>query len=268
MSPRVRASRAARWTKRLRSALLPLLMLSAVSLAVAQGRRGRDGGGSESFPNAEYDGRFIFARIAYSEPQSFGFRRGGGPPWQHDYPRAERNFLKILTELSSVRARVNASTIISTDNPEFFRFPVAYMAEPGFWRPTEAEVAGLAAWFKKGGFLIFDDFAGRDFLNMESQMQRVLPGARLVRLDKTHPIFDAFYRIENLETFHPVYGDASEYWGIFEDNDPTKRLIVIANHNNDIAEYWEFADQGFFPIALSNESFKLGINYIVYALSR
>lgn len=268
MTPRTRSRRAVQRTPLLRRALLPALLLSAVSLAVAQGRRGRDGGGSESFPNAEYDGRFIFARIAYSEPQSFGFRRGGGPPWQHDYPRAERNFLKILTELSSVRARTNASTIISTDNPEFFRFPVAYMAEPGFWRPTEAEVAGLAAWFKKGGFLIFDDFAGRDFLNMESQMQRVLPGARLVRLDKTHPIFDAFYRIENLETFHPVYGDASEYWGIFEDNDPTKRLIVIANHNNDIAEYWEFADQGFFPIALSNESFKLGINYIVYALSR
>jgi len=263
MTPRRHTAWAA-WPTR--AALVALLVVSTVSLALAQGRRGRTP--VEDFPNAEYDGRFVFARISYSEPQSFGFRRGGGAPWSHDYPRAERNFLKILTELSSVRAQVRASTIISTDNPEFFRFPVAYMAEPGFWRPNDAEVAGLTAWFAKGGFLIFDDFAGRDFLNLESQMQRVLPGARLVRLDKSHPIFDAFYRIESLDTYHPVYGNPSEYWGIFEDNDPTKRLLVIANHNNDIAEYWEFADQGFFPIALSNESFKLGINYIVYALSR
>jgi hypothetical protein len=253
-----------------RATLLALLLAgTTVSALVAQGRgRGRESRGTEDFPNAEYDGRFVFARISYSEPESFGFRRGGGAPWSHDYPRAERNFLKILDELSSVRVRTDASTIVSTDNPEFFRFPVAYMAEPGFWRPSEAEVTGLRAWFTKGGFLIFDDFAGNHWLNFESQMQRVLPGARLVRLDASHPVFDSFYRIANIETLHPVYGMPSEYWGIFEDNDPTKRLMVVVNYNNDIAEYWEFADQGFFPIALSNESFKLGINYIVYALSR
>jgi hypothetical protein len=249
--------------------LAALLLVSTVTLAFAQGRgRGRESRSVEDFPNAEYDGRFVFARISYSEPQSFGFRGGGGAPWSHDYPRAERNFLKILDELSTVRVRANASTIISTDNPEFFRFPVAYMAEPGFWRPSEAEVTGLRAWFKKGGFLIFDDFTGNHWFNFESQMERVLPGARLVPLDASHPIFDSFYRIASLDTYHPLNGSPSVYYGVFEDNDPTKRLLVIANYNNDIAEYWEFADQGFFPIALSNESFKLGINYIVYALSR
>jgi hypothetical protein len=246
--------------------LAALLIVTTVTLAFAQGR-GRGGAAMVDFPNAEYDGRFVFVRLSYSEPQSFGFR-GGGAPWSHDYPRAERNFLKILSELSSVRARTNASTILSTDNPEFFRFPVAYMAEPGFWRPSEAEVTGLRAWFRKGGFLIFDDFTGNHWFNFESQIERVLPGARLVPLDASHPIFDSFYRIASLETYHPLNGSPSVYYGIFEDNDPTKRLLVIANYNNDIAEYWEFADQGFFPIALSNDSFKLGINYIVYALSR
>lgn len=245
-----------------------VLMCSSVSVAVAQGRGGgRERGSMESFANAEYDGRFVFVRLSYSEPQSFGFR-GGGAPWSHDYPRAERNFLKILDELSTVRTRTDASTIMSTDNPELFRFPVAYMAEPGFWRPGEAEVTGLRTWFQKGGFLIFDDFTGNHWFNFESQIQRVLPGARLVQLDASHPIFDSFYRIAALDQSHPLNGSPSVYYGIFEDNDPTKRLLVIANYNNDIAEYWEFADQGFFPIALSNESFKLGINYIVYALSR
>ncbi len=243
------------------------LLLGLWTLAFAQGR-GRESRGMEDFPNAEYDGRFVFARISYSQPQSFGFRGGGGAPWSHDYPRAERNFLKILNELSTVRVRTDASTIISTDNPELFRFPVAYMAEPGFWRPSEAEVLGLRAYLQKGGFLIFDDFFGNHWINFEAQVQRVLPGARLVQLDTSHPIFDAFYRIASLDYHHPLQGIPSVFYGVFENNDPTRRLLMIVNYNNDIAEYWEFSDLGYFPIDMSNEAYKLGINYIVYALSR
>ena len=57
------------------------------------------------------------------------------------------------------------------------------------------------------------------------------------------------------------------YFGIFEDNDPTKRLMVIANHNNDVAEYWEWSGTGFFPVDPSNEAYKLGVNYMMYALT-
>lgn len=243
------------------------LLLSVGTLAVAQGRERR---GSQDFPNAEYDGRYVFARISYSEQQNFGFgRRGGGAPWSHDYPRAERNFLKILDELSSVRVRTDASTIISLDNPELFRFPVIYMAEPGFWMPSEQEVLALRAYLQKGGFMIFDDFAGgRDWFNLEAQLQKVLPGALPVRLDASHPVFDSFYRIESLDYYHPLQQIPSEFYGVFENNDPNQRMLMMINYNNDIAEYWEFSDMGYFPIDLSNEAYKLGINYIVYALSR
>ncbi len=242
------------------------LLLGVGTFGYAQGRERRS---AEDFPNAEYDGRFVFVRTSYTEPMNFGFRRGGGAPWSHDYPRAERNFLKILSELTSINVRSDASTIIGLDNPEFFRFPVAYMAEPGFWQPTPEEVLTMRAYFQKGGFFIFDDFAGgRDWMNFETQMQKVLPGARPILLDASHPIFDSFYRIASLDYYHPLQQIPSEFYGVFEDNDPTKRMLMIVNFNNDIAEYWEFSDMGFFPIDLSNEAYKLGINYIVYALSR
>jgi hypothetical protein len=57
------------------------------------------------------------------------------------------------------------------------------------------------------------------------------------------------------------------YWAMFENNDPTGRMMALANHNNDIAEYWEWSDSGWLPIDITNEAFKLGVNYIVYALS-
>ena len=54
---------------------------------------------------------------------------------------------------------------------------------------------------------------------------------------------------------------------MFEDNDPAKRLQLVANYNNDLGEYWEFSDTGWVPIDLSNEAYKFGVNYIVYGMT-
>jgi hypothetical protein len=66
---------------------------------------------------------------------------------------------------------------------------------------------------------------------------------------------------------HPMYGITPTYYGIFENNDPQCRLVAIANHNHDVAEYWEFSDQGLFPIDLSNDAYKLGVNYMIYGMT-
>ena len=143
------------------------------------------------------------------------------------------------------------------------------MAEPGFWRPSESEALALRKYLTKGGFIIFDDFAGEHWMNFESQMLRVLPKAKFVPLTLSHPIFDSFYRIKSLDYEHPYYrGFKSVFYGLFEDNDPNKRLLAIINYNNDMSEYWEFSDEGMFPIDMSNEAYKLGVNYIIYALTR
>ncbi len=99
-------------------------------------------------------------------------------------------------------------------------------------------------------------------------MQRVIPGARFEELDESHDIFDSFFRIESLSSLAaPTFGTQPIYMGLHEDNDPEKRLMVIANYNNDIGEYWEFSDVGWYPIDLSNEAYKLGVNYLIYAMT-
>ena len=89
----------------------------------------------------------------------------------------------------------------------------------------------------------------------------------LVQLDITHPIFDSFYHIKSLDMDHPYRRVKAEFWGIYEDNDPSKRLIAIINFNNDIGDYMEWSDEGYMPIELSNEAYKLSVNYVVYALT-
>ena len=155
---------------------------------------------------------------------------------------------------------------LSLDDPELFNYPIAYMSEPGYWSMDAAVVEGLRNYLLKGGFLIFDDFGGWEFENFERQMQIAFPDLQPTRLDDSHPIFNSFFKIEDPEQ-HESYRGFAEYYGYFEDNDTSKRLMVIANNNADIGEYWEFSDAGFLPIALSNEAYKLGVNYVVYSMT-
>lgn len=247
--------------------VLVLAVLAADTLAAQEmggGRRDRD---HQPFTgNTPYDGRFTFARIKF-EPLGGGSGWRRDLKWDHDFPRAERNLMKILRELSTLEPFMDGGNVFTLDDPELHRFPIAYVSEPGFWTLTDAEAAGMRSYLQKGGFVIFDDFFGEHWMNFESQMLKVLPQARIVRLDASHPIFDSFFHITSLDYRHPYFGHPSEFYGIFEDNDPSKRLMVIVNYNNDIGDYWEWSDAGFIPIELSNEAYKLGVNYLIYAMT-
>lgn len=178
--------------------------------------------------------------------------------------------MKLLSELTAIRPYMDGGNILAADDPRLFQYPIVYVSEPGFWTVSDKEAENLRSYLHKGGFLIFDDFVGPQWYNFAEKLQTVLPGAKLVPLDASHQIFHAFFDIEQLPTHHPYENITTEqavYFGVFEDNDPAKRLMLIVNYNNDIGEYWEWSDQGFFPIDLSNEAYKLGINYIVYAMT-
>ena len=100
----------------------------------------------------------------------------------------------------------------------------------------------------------------------------MLPRAQIRRLDLSHPIFDSFFRISTLDMHYPSPRFAflkAEFLGIFEDNDPAKRLMVVINYNNDIGDYMEWSGSpGWWPVNITNEAYKLAINYIVYGLTR
>jgi hypothetical protein len=217
--------------------------------------------------NTPYDGRVVFIRLRYDTGFG-GFRSRMGPPWSHDYPRGEMHFMKIIEEITQIRPRTDGSNILSLDDPELFNYPVAYMCEPGFWTPTEKQAESFRSYLRKGGFVIFDDFRGYDWENLQAQMRRVLPEWHWMELDGTSPIFHSFFEIDNPLSLAPPYGGLPpSYWGIYEDNDRSKRLVAIANVNNDISEYWEWSDTGYAPVDLSNEAYKFGVNYLVYGMT-
>ena len=248
---------------------LRALLIVALGLGTAVSAQPRPGGWGR--PALPYDGELTFVRLRW-RGGTYGVPTFGGVNfWIHEFPGAEQNLMTVLDDFTLVEAKTDGSLVLTLDDRNLFRHPIAMMWEPGFWLMTDTEAARLREYLLKGGFVIFNDFELDQWNNFEAQMTRVLPGGRWIKLDATHPIFDSFFRFDQIDFPHPInhhlYGFQPEYFGLFEDNDPTRRLMAIANYNTNLAEYWQMAGTGFFPIEASNVGFQLGINYMMYGLT-
>jgi hypothetical protein len=252
------------------------VLLSAVSaLAAAQGF-GFGGGPRGPFrvpPNTPYDGRFTFVRIAYETPPG-GYWYGGWPAWGHGFPLSEQNLMRIMNEISYLGAHDEEVNHLTFDDPELGKYPIAYIIEAGWWVLSDREAAGLRAYLQKGGFVIVDDFKPSSFRggggwdNFEANMKRVLPTAQFVDMDASDPIFHTFFEIKSLDVIPQAYVQGRPVFrGLYENNDPTRRLQMIVNYNTDISQFWEWSGTGLRPIDDTNEAYKLGVNYVMYGLT-
>ena len=117
----------------------------------------------------------------------------------------------------------------STDDPRLFDNPIIYISEPGYWTIRDSEAANLRNYLLKGGFVIFDDFEGPDhWENLVAQMHRALPDHDFVKIDERHPIFHSFYNIDKIHVPHPSMNVTPGYYAMYENNDPTRRMIALA----------------------------------------
>ena len=257
-----------------------MVVILSLSVAALAQRRGRGFGGFSGsrmlrgqLPNAPYDGRFTFVRINYdTAPGGFWYR--GLPAWSHGYSVSEQNLMKIMNEVSYLGANDEKFNTLALDDPEIFKYPLIYIIEVSWWNMTDREGAALRQYLQKGGFVIVDDFkAEGDFgssgwVRFAENMKRVMPEGRFVDMETSHPIFHSFFEIKSLTNFPQAYNAGQPIFrGLYEDNDPNKRLQMIVNYNTDISQYWEWSGRGLRPFDETNEAYKLGVNYIIYGLT-
>jgi hypothetical protein len=237
-------------------------------------------------PNPKYDGRFTFARLRYPEhlddPCTCLVRSSTGPAgWQHDYPNGERNIMRIMTDITTLHAHVDSSAIVTADDPALMRYPILYLSEPACWKPSETDVKALRRYLLKGGFLIVDDFSmctggpvrfAMSKRMFEEQIHRVLPEGKLVPVPFDDPALNSFFKLDPQELQRELQRTAGadhppEVYGIYEHNDPHRRLMVAANYNTVIHTSWVWQSQGLSSVADNNEAYKLGVNYLMYGLT-
>jgi hypothetical protein len=240
-------------------AVLALVALAGAVTAPAWAQRNRWGWGWGSPAARPYDGTFTLARLYYED-------YGG---WAFDWPDMEYNLGQIVNAVTAIRPNLEeGGNVFRMDDPELLKFPIAYLSEPGYWYPSESEAAGLRTFIQKGGFLIVDDFRDDEWFVFERAMGRVLPAGKIDRLDLAHPVFSSFFQITSLEIPYPGTSNLiGEFYGIHEDNDPSKRLAVVINYNMDIGDYMEWSATGRYVVSPTNEAYKFAINYLIYGLT-
>ncbi len=222
----------------------------------------------EEIPKDE--SKFTFARIYFDVPMRRGIGRIGdafGPAWSHDYPRGEEHLMKIMAELTKLDANPGGY-IVSFQNDDCFKYPIAYLCEVGDLNLSDDEARRMAEYLLRGGFLIVDDFRGpRALSNFRYEMKKVFPDRSLEELPPTHEIWKCFYDISDLDIPPPPIYDRyliPQYFGMSDD---TGRLMMVVNYNNDLMEYWEWSADPWMPIDDTNEAYRYGVNYLMYALT-
>lgn len=214
---------------------------------------------------------FYFTRAIYG---GGGDDEGWGPRWAIDFPEADLHFLVALRRLTAVDAP-NRHNAIALEDPKLRDYPLLYMLEVGSLTFTDEQVSALRDYLLAGGFMVIDDFWGTwAWLNFEQEMARVFPEFPIVEVPLDHPVFHAFYDIDEVLQVPNVYQTAGQTWeydgkiphvrGIFDDEG---RLMVLINWNTDLGDGWEWADSPDYPLRYSTYAFEIGINFVIYGMS-
>jgi len=239
-------------------ARLPLLSLLLLSLLPGGDVR------------AEVRHEFAFARLVYSDDASDGW-----PRWKADWPEAEAHFSKGLQRLTEIDVSPEG-ILVEMGDDSLFDHPWLYAVEVGSLSFSALEAATLREYLLRGGFLMVDDFHGAyEWANFVAAISQVFPDRRIVELDDDTEAFHVLYNLGQREQIPGIRalmnnrtwekgGRHARWRGILDDRD---RVMVAINFNQDLGDAWEHADDAMYPEPFSAMAYRMGVNYVVYAMT-
>jgi hypothetical protein len=231
-------------------------------------------------------GEWTFARLMYpTTPMRLDwqseYKRGfdwreGNTNWTIDYPRSDRHLAAAVRRLTRIQARSVEQPINLDDDDDVFNYPFLYAVEVGHWELTDAHIRKFREYLMRGGFFMCDDFHGtNEWEVFVYTMQKVFPERKIVDIPDSDPIFhtvfdlDDRYQVPGMQYVNSgkIYekdGYQAKWRGIYDDNG---RVMAAICHNMDLGDSWENADDPAYPEKFSALGVRIGINYIIYAMS-
>lgn len=257
-------------------AAFALLLLTTGFLAAQRGYRGVELPPQIRLPEVDEDSgpaEFSFARLVYSD--LYGDQDLPERPWHIDSPAAERHFLQGLNRLSNIDGSSKERYVRPSDE-DFFAYPWLYAVEPGHWNLTQVEAERIREFLLRGGFMMFDDFHGdREWAYFMRGMRLIFPERPVVDVTADDEIFHVLYDLEPGEQIPGIqmlytgrtyenYGVNAEWKGVYDDEG---RLMVLVGFNMDLGDAWEHADWPEYPERYTAMAYRMGINYVLYAMT-
>jgi len=234
-------------------------------------------------PDWQEQTEWVFGRLMYpSHPFArFSWRRGadwreGGTSWSQDYPRADRHFSQALRRLTRIHVRSAEQPVNLDEGDDVFYWPWLCAGEMGDWKLTEDQARKLREYLLRGGFLMMDDFWGTpEWDRFEESIKLVFPDRPIMEIGDKDPIFHVLYDLDERYqipgqwalrrgTTYRNDGAVPHWLGIYDDNG---RVMVAMAFNNDVGDSWEWADDPNYPEKYSALGIRLGVNWVVYAMT-
>jgi hypothetical protein len=227
---------------------------------------------------------FAFARLMFPPgpldgyyPRFQGDWHRGLSLWTQDYPRADRHFSLALRRLSRVEVRSVEQPVDLEDGDEAFNWPWLYAVQTGEWGLTENQAAIMREYLLRGGFFMADDLHGFDeWAEFEKRIHFVFPGRPIEDIADGDAIFHTVYDVDEKPQVvgsehlregskHGGNGGVGAHWrGIYDDH---RRVMIAVSFNSDLGDAWEFADDPRYPEKMAGFAMRLGVNYVIYALT-
>lgn len=235
-----------------------LLLATVLVTTVAYGQRFRRQQITQNDPPAT---EFIAARWHFGTNGAIGHMG-----WSHNYPQSDRHLNEFLARATSLDVEEFSFRLVELGSPEVFEYPFAYISEPGEMELTEQEVINLREFIGRGGFILMDDFDGSEqWSQMRSQVLRAFPNTDFTPIPLDHVVYRVHTPLENLQAMaDSVPGGEITYFGLYDDNG---RLAIMAGHNNDLANFWDWYGDGSMPLKPSTDAFRLGTNAVIYSIT-
>lgn len=222
-------------------------------------------------PDVDRKGEFALGRLRYRSPMDRGrfYSR-----WGIDCNKGDRLFIGILHRLTRVDT-APIETIVDVSSDAMFDHPFLFAVSVGDWRLAPAEAARLRRYFDRGGFLFVDDFHNdREWSIFMDGMRMIDPESHAVELEDTDQAFSVVFPLKErfrVPGANVVHGSGIERGGI-EPHwrailDGKGRIMVAISFNQDIGDGWEFADEPQYPEKYSSMAMRLGVNYVMYAMT-
>lgn len=250
--------------------LLPGALLLAAGLAVGQGRPAPDRQ-TTTDPNAYAE--FAFTRVIFRSGRQY-LPGPGNSAWR-DWPDSDMHLIRGVRRLTSVDIEDQSRALQLTDEMLFDQ-PWIYALEVGTWLLSDEEAASLREYLLRGGFLVVDDFHGSvQWHGFMQSMKKVFPDRPVVDVTGEDAIMHLHFELDHSSPIPGILalragvtyehdGYVPTWRGIYDD---AGRLMVIINHNVDLGDAWEMADNPWYPEEYTAAAYRYGVNYILYAMT-
>jgi len=235
----------------------------------------------ELTPDWQEKTEWAFARLMFPPGANDGYRgrfdgdwRLGLSLWTQDYPRADRHFSRAVRRLTRIHVRSVEQPVNLEDGDEVFNWPWLYAVQVGEWGLSPDQAKVLREYLLRGGFFMADDFHGTEEWEVfQESMKLVFPDRPILEIEDGDAIFHTVYDLNDryqipgeahLRLGYKNDGIGAHWRGIFDDKG---RIMIAISFNSDIGDSWEWADEPQYPEKFSALGIRVGVNYIVYAMT-